>query len=47
MSIKGIGLKLKFPHNYVIVFSFIILAAIATWIVPAGEFANKKLADGK
>jgi len=28
----------KFPHTYVIVFFIIILAAVTTWIVPAGEY---------
>lgn len=30
--------KFNVPHTYVIVFAFIILAAIATWIVPGGEY---------
>lgn len=30
--------KLKVPHTYVIIFSIIIIAAIATYIVPAGTF---------
>lgn len=36
------------PHTYVIIFVFIILAAIATWAVPAGEFEHirKQLSDG-
>jgi uncharacterized ion transporter superfamily protein YfcC len=28
----------KVPHTYVIVFSLIIIAAIATWFVPGGEY---------
>ncbi len=28
----------KVPHTYVIVFSLIVLAAIATWFVPGGEY---------
>ncbi len=28
----------KVPHTYVIVFGFIIVAAIMTWIVPGGEY---------
>ncbi|MBR3946891.1 MAG: hypothetical protein IKJ56_07295, partial [Bacteroidales bacterium] len=38
----------KVPHTYVIVFSIIIIAAILTWIVPAGQFerTTKTLADG-
>ncbi len=33
----------KFPHTYVIVFTIIILAAITTWLVPAGEFNRQIL----
>lgn len=28
----------KFPHTYVIIFFLIVIAAIATWIVPGGEY---------
>ncbi len=28
----------KIPHTYVIIFSIIVLAAIATWFVPGGEY---------
>ncbi|MBP6429831.1 MAG: YfcC family protein [Bacteroidales bacterium] len=31
----------KVPHTYVIIFSLIVLAAIATWFVPAGEFIRE------
>ena len=34
----------KFPHTYVIVFFIILLAAVTTWIVPAGEF-NRQTID--
>jgi uncharacterized ion transporter superfamily protein YfcC len=39
----------KVPHTYVIVFGIIVIAAILTWIIPAGEFdrTQKKMADGK
>ncbi len=37
-------LKKKFPHTYVIVFFVILLAAITTWIVPAGEF-NRQIIE--
>lgn len=38
----------KIPHTFVIVFLIIIVAAIATWLVPAGEFERtiKVLPDG-
>lgn len=31
-------LKFKIPHNLVIVFSIIIIAAILTWIIPGGKY---------
>ncbi|MFO7934318.1 MAG: AbgT family transporter [Bacteroidales bacterium] len=33
--------KLKIPHTYVIVFSFIVAAAALTWILPGGEFERE------
>ena len=30
--------KFEFPNTYVIVFFLIVLAAVATWFVPGGEF---------
>ncbi len=30
----------KIPHTYVIIFSIIIISAIATWVVPGGEYAR-------
>lgn len=41
--------KRQFPHTYVIVFTVILLAAISTWFIPAGEFArdeNKMIVTG-
>lgn len=32
--------KREFPHAYVIIFAMIVLAAVATWIVPSGEFSR-------
>ena len=34
---KALG-RVRMPHTYVLLFSFIIIAAILSWIVPAGEF---------
>lgn len=28
----------KMPHNYVVIFSIIILAAVLTWLIPAGSY---------
>ena len=36
----------KVPHTYVIVFSLIVLAAIATWFVPGGEYVSEKDISG-
>lgn len=40
----------KIPHTFTIVFTLILLAAICTWIVPAGEFVRETVsiqnADG-
>ena len=33
----------KVPHTYVIVFGFIIMAAILTWIVPGGEYERERI----
>ena len=33
--------KLKIPHTYLIVFAFIILAALLTWILPGGQFERE------
>jgi uncharacterized ion transporter superfamily protein YfcC len=32
---------MKIPHTFTIVFSLVILCAIATWVVPGGEFARE------
>ena len=39
----------KVPHTYVIVFSIVIIAAIMTWFIPAGEFDRtvKVMEDGR
>ncbi|MFA7133190.1 MAG: YfcC family protein, partial [Bacteroidales bacterium] len=31
----------KVPHTYVIIFGLIVLAAVSTWFVPAGEFIRE------
>lgn len=40
--------KIKIPHTFVIIFSLIILAAIASWFVTGGEYTRtqKVLTDG-
>ncbi|WP_291861269.1 YfcC family protein [Marinilabilia sp.] len=35
----------KVPHTYVIVFSLIVMAAIATWFVPGGQYVTPDEAD--
>lgn len=37
--------KFKIPHTFVIVFSLIILAAVATWFVPGGQFERKEIKE--
>jgi len=39
--------KMRVPHTYVIIFSIIVLVAIATWLVPAGEYDMVENADGR
>ncbi len=36
----------KIPHTFVIVFALIVLAAILTWVVPAGEY-TRQVVDGR
>ncbi|MBS2213453.1 YfcC family protein [Carboxylicivirga mesophila] len=31
----------KVPHTYVIIFSLIVLAAVATWFIPGGEYVEQ------
>jgi len=33
----------KMPHTYVILFVFIIAAAVLSWIIPAGQFETVML----
>ena len=35
----------RIPHTFTIVFSLIVLAAVLTWLVPAGEF-ERQMVDG-
>jgi len=35
--------RIAIPHTYVIVFSFIIAAALLTWILPGGEFERESV----
>ncbi|RLD57639.1 MAG: YfcC family protein, partial [Bacteroidetes bacterium] len=37
--------KRKVPHTYVIVFYIIVIAAIATWIIPGGEYVKKTVIE--
>jgi uncharacterized ion transporter superfamily protein YfcC len=39
--------KVKIPHTFVIIFFIIVIMAILTWIVPAGEYARVKGPEGK
>ncbi len=38
----------KIPHTYVIVFYIIVLAAVATWLIPGGQYIKEtKIIEGK
>jgi uncharacterized ion transporter superfamily protein YfcC len=39
--------KFKVPHVYVIIFTLIVIAAVATYIVPAGEYDRTETDDGQ
>ena len=36
----------KIPHTFVIVFALIVLSAVLTWVVPAGEY-TRQVVDGR
>ncbi len=36
-------LRFSIPHNLVIVFSIIIIAAVLTWIIPGGKYEREKI----
>ena len=36
----------RIPHTFVIVFALIVLAAVCTWVIPAGEF-QRQVVDGR
>ena len=36
----------RIPHTFTIIFALIVLAAVLTWVVPAGEFARQNV-DGR
>ncbi len=40
---KIMAKKINVPHTFVIVFGFIVAAALLTWIVPGGEFERKTI----
>ncbi len=39
--------KFKVPHTYVILFSLIIIVAILTYLIPAGQYQKVESADGR
>ena len=39
--------KLKVPHTLTLLFSMMVIAMIATWIVPQGFFATETMANGR
>lgn len=45
-TMKLLNRKLEFPDTYVIIFSVILAAAIATWFVPGGQYVKAVGSDG-
>lgn len=41
------GQRLRMPHTLILLFTMMVLALIATWIVPQGEFATEISASGR
>jgi uncharacterized ion transporter superfamily protein YfcC len=39
-------MKVKVPHTYVLLFSLTIIAALATWVIPAGQY-DQKIEQGR
>jgi uncharacterized ion transporter superfamily protein YfcC len=39
--------KFKVPHTYVIIFSLIIIVAILTYLIPAGQYQKMEAASGR
>ena len=39
--------KFKVPHTLTLLFSMMVIAMIATWIVPQGFFATETMANGR
>lgn len=38
--------KIQIPHTFTIIFSFIVIMAVCTWLIPSGEFQRKEV-DGR
>ncbi len=49
MTVKNSTKKKSFkvPHTYVIIFSILLLVALATYIIPAGEYERQENASGR
>jgi uncharacterized ion transporter superfamily protein YfcC len=39
-------MKVKIPHTYVLLFSLMVIAAVSTWIIPAGSY-DRIIRDGR
>lgn len=39
-------MKARIPHTYVLLFGLMVLAAISTWVIPAGSY-NRVMQDGR
>jgi uncharacterized ion transporter superfamily protein YfcC len=41
VAFHKISMKVRVPHTYVLLFSLTIIAALATWVIPAGRYDQK------
>ena len=47
MTKSSMKFKLKVPDTYVLLFLIILVAALASWLLPAGEFQRTENAAGR
>ena len=39
--------RVKLPHTYALIFSFVVLAAVLTWVIPGGQYERTTNAQGR
>ena len=47
MTGKGSGTGIRVPHTLVLLFAMQVLALVATWLLPAGQYDTRADADGR